>query len=71
MIMDNDILVELNDFGFQYNAQTRPTLFNINLKVRRGERILIAGPSGSGKSTLVHCINGLIPFSYKGEIKPV
>ena len=68
MIMDNDILVELNDFGFQYNAQTRPTLFNINLKLRRGERILIAGPSGSGKSTLVHCINGLIPFSYKGEM---
>jgi energy-coupling factor transporter ATP-binding protein EcfA2 len=29
--------------------------------------VLIAGPSGCGKSTLAHCINGLIPFSYKGE----
>lgn len=25
------------------------------------------GPSGSGKSTLVHCINGMVPFSYPGE----
>ncbi|MCK5198629.1 MAG: ABC transporter ATP-binding protein, partial [Spirochaetales bacterium] len=33
-----------------------------------GEKILIAGPSGSGKSTLGHCLNGLIPFSYKGEM---
>ncbi|MFR5795430.1 MAG: ABC transporter ATP-binding protein [Christensenellales bacterium] len=33
-----------------------------------GERVLIAGPSGSGKSTLGNCINGLIPFSYPGEV---
>ena len=30
--------------------------------------MLILGPSGSGKSTLANCINGLIPFSYEGEI---
>ena len=66
--MENEVLIEFNDFGFQYNAQSSPTLFNINLKVRKGERILIAGPSGCGKSTLVHCINGLIPFSYKGDM---
>ena len=46
-----------------------PTLFDIDLTVRKGEKVLIAGPSGCGKSTLVNCINGLIPFSYKGEIK--
>ena len=66
--MEEDILLEFNNFGFQYNAQSTPTLFNINFKLRRGERVLIAGPSGCGKSTLVHCINGLIPFSYKGEM---
>src|SRR5208283_959595 len=34
-------------------------LRNINLTVRRGERIVICGPSGSGKSTLIRCVNRL------------
>jgi len=34
-------------------------LRDINLKVARGERIVICGPSGSGKSTLLRCINHL------------
>ncbi|MBB1251570.1 amino acid ABC transporter ATP-binding protein [Rhizobium sp. G21] len=34
-------------------------LRNIDLKVRKGERIVIAGPSGSGKSTMIRCINWL------------
>src|SRR3569833_1038434 len=34
-------------------------LRDINLKVMKGERIVIAGPSGSGKSTLIRCINRL------------
>ena len=46
-----------------------PTLYDIDLTIHKGEKVLIAGPSGCGKSTLVNCINGLIPFSYKGEIK--
>ncbi len=62
-----DVILSFKDYGFQYNAQSRPTLYDINLEVRRGEKVLIAGPSGCGKSTLIHCINGLIPFSYKGE----
>jgi len=63
----SDIIIKFDDFGFQYNAQSSPTLYNINLEIKKGEKILIAGPSGCGKSTLIHCINGLIPFSYKGE----
>ena len=34
-------------------------LRDINLHVRRGERIVICGPSGSGKSTMIRCINRL------------
>tara|TARA_B100001057_G_scaffold461120_1_gene512835 strand:- start:74 stop:847 length:774 start_codon:yes stop_codon:yes gene_type:complete len=34
-------------------------LKDINLDVKRGERIVICGPSGSGKSTLIRCINRL------------
>ena len=63
----SEVILEFKDFGFQYNAQAKPTLYNINLSVRKGEKLLIAGPSGCGKSTLAHCINGLIPFAYRGE----
>ena len=34
-------------------------LRDVNLNVRRGEKIVIAGPSGSGKSTMIRCINRL------------
>jgi general L-amino acid transport system ATP-binding protein len=34
-------------------------LKNINLTVKRGERIVICGPSGSGKSTMIRCMNRL------------
>ena len=57
-----------DQFTFKYDAQQKPTLKNICLDIQPGEKVLIAGPSGSGKSTLGHCINGLIPFSYKGEM---
>ncbi|WJI78273.1 MULTISPECIES: amino acid ABC transporter ATP-binding protein [unclassified Mesorhizobium] len=42
-------------------------LRNINLKVMRGERIVVCGPSGSGKSTMIRCINGLEEHQ-KGKI---
>jgi general L-amino acid transport system ATP-binding protein len=42
-------------------------LRDIDLKVMRGERIVIAGPSGSGKSTLIRCINRLEEHQ-KGQI---
>ena len=66
--MDKQVIIEFSDFSFQYYSQAEPTLNEINLKINRGEKILIVGPSGSGKSTLGHCINGLIPFAYKGTI---
>jgi general L-amino acid transport system ATP-binding protein len=42
-------------------------LRDINLKVGKGERIVICGPSGSGKSTLIRCINRLEEHQ-KGDI---
>jgi energy-coupling factor transport system ATP-binding protein len=60
-------VLSFDDFTFTYKAQIEPTLYDIRLSVRRGEKILILGPSGSGKSTLVHCINGLIPHAFSGK----
>ena len=61
-------VISFENFGFRYDAQAEPTLFDINLHIYEGEKILICGPSGCGKSTLMHCINGLIPASYTGEM---
>ncbi|MDO4940347.1 MAG: ABC transporter ATP-binding protein [Erysipelotrichaceae bacterium] len=66
--MDKIPVIELKDFGFRYRSQTEKTLKNINLTIYEGEKVLLLGPSGCGKSTLANCINGLIPFSYPGEI---
>ena len=60
-------IISFKNFSFQYRAQKKPTLHDINLDIYPGERVLIAGPSGSGKSTLAACINGLNPFSNPGE----
>ena len=59
-------IISFRNFSFQYRAQKRPTLTDIELEIYPGERVLIAGPSGSGKSTLAGCINGLNPFSNPG-----
>lgn len=62
-------VIEFNNFYFKYDSQKKPSLKNMNLTIYEGEKVLIVGPSGSGKSTIGHCINGLIPFSYKGDIQ--
>lgn len=62
-------IIEFKDFSFKYNSQAEPTLKNINLKINKGEKILLAGPSGSGKSTIGRCLNGLIPNINQGEVK--
>ena len=61
-------LVQFDHFGFQYSAQSEPTLYDISFSVRKGEKVLICGPSGCGKSTVANSINGLIPFSYRGDM---
>lgn len=61
-------IISFQHYGFKYKNQSEPTLKDITLDIYPGEKIWIAGPSGSGKSTLAHCINGLIPFTYGGEV---
>ena len=62
-------MISFKNFSFKYNNVVDKTLKNIDLTINKGEKVLIVGPSGSGKSTLSHCINGLIPFSYRGEFE--
>jgi general L-amino acid transport system ATP-binding protein len=51
----NEVAVEIAGLNKWYGAFH--VLRDVNLKVARGERIVICGPSGSGKSTLLRCIN--------------
>lgn len=61
-------VIQFKDYTFKYRTQVEQTLYNIDLTIYEGEKVLIVGPSGSGKSTLAHCINGLVPNSYKGDV---
>lgn len=62
-------IIEFENFSFKYRVQKEPSLKDINLVIYEGEKVLIVGPSGSGKSTLANCINGLVPFSYSGDME--
>jgi general L-amino acid transport system ATP-binding protein len=61
----SSVAVEIADVS-KWFGQFR-VLADINLRVERGERIVICGPSGSGKSTLLRCINALEEYQ-KGRI---
>ena len=55
--MTQDYLIRMENVEKWYGAFH--ALKNVNLTVRRGEKIVLCGPSGSGKSTLIRCINHL------------
>lgn len=52
-----DVAVEITGLSKWYDEFQ--VLSDINLKIMKGERIVVAGPSGSGKSTMIRCINRL------------
>lgn len=60
-------VIEFRNFTWKYKSQAEPTLHGLSFDIKKGGKVLICGPSGCGKSTIAHCLNGLIPFSYKGE----
>ena len=60
-------VIEFKGFTLRYASQKKPTLYDIDLTIYQGEKVLILWPSGSGKSTLGNCVNGLLPFSTKAE----
>ena len=60
-----DLCIEIRNMDKWYGEFH--VLKNINLEVRKGEKIVICGPSGSGKSTMIRCINRLEEHQ-KGDI---
>ena len=57
MVITNEVAIHISDMNKWFG--NFHVLRDIDLEVRRGERIVVCGPSGSGKSTLIRCINRL------------
>ena len=57
MEITDEIAIHISDMNKWFG--NFHVLRDINLEVKRGERIVVCGPSGSGKSTLIRCINRL------------
>jgi len=56
-VSESDVAIEMIDVNKWFGSFQ--ALKDINLKVMKGERIVVCGPSGSGKSTMIRCINRL------------
>ncbi|MFF2445552.1 ABC transporter ATP-binding protein [Neobacillus sp. NPDC058068] len=61
-------MIEFQNVSFTYKGAEKPALKEINLKINKGEIVLITGPSSAGKTTLCQAMNGLIPELFKGEM---
>ena len=59
--------LELRNVSFTYAEAEAPTIQNVNLKIKAGERIALVGLNGAGKTTLVKLITGLL-HPTEGEI---
>lgn len=55
--LKDEIVIDIKNMNKWYGDFH--VLRDINLSVRKGERIVICGPSGSGKSTMIRCLNRL------------
>lgn len=62
-------VIETRNLSYTYPGGITPSIKDINIKIQKGEFVLITGPSGCGKTTLCRCFNGLIPHFYQGELK--
>ena len=65
---DTDALVRFENITYSYPYSDSRVLSDVNLKLEKGEFVLLAGPSGCGKSTLVRCLNRLVPEISGGKL---
>jgi energy-coupling factor transporter ATPase len=64
-------IIEIKNLTYTYPGASKPSIHDVNIKIEKGEFVLITGPSGCGKTTLCRCFNGLVPHFYQGEVQGV
>ena len=62
-------MIGVKDFSYTYGVAESPSLRNINLKVRKGEFLLVTGHSGAGKTTLALAMAGILHHEFGGRIE--
>lgn len=62
-------VIELKGVSFSYPEATKSSLSHVDLRVKKGEVLVLCGQSGCGKTTILRLINGLIPFYYPGSLE--
>ena len=59
---------ELKKVSFCYEGSSEGALYDVDLKIRGGEFVVLIGESGCGKTTITRLINGISPYYYKGKL---
>jgi energy-coupling factor transporter ATP-binding protein EcfA2 len=67
--MTAPVPLTVEQLSFRYRERSERAIEDLSFALQPGELLLVAGASGCGKTTLIRCINGLIPRSYKGDLK--
>jgi energy-coupling factor transport system ATP-binding protein len=65
--MPDPAAISLRAFSYRYPGAPAPALRDVDLEVRPGEFVVLAGRSGSGKSTLLRAACGLVPHFHGGD----
>jgi energy-coupling factor transporter ATP-binding protein EcfA2 len=67
--MESEYIIQVENSTWYYEGTSKAALNNINLKIKKGETVLITGPAGAGKTTLAYCLNGIIPHFFPGYLQ--
>jgi len=62
-------IIEVQHLSYRYPTAQKPSLRDINLRIKKGELCAIVGANDSGKTTLCHAIRGFLPHFHKGEME--
>lgn len=62
-------MLKVHNLFYRYQSRKAFTLQDVNLTIKPGEMLLLAGRSGCGKSTLIKAISGLLGDGEQGELK--